>query len=816
MRSKIFVKYIIFFFSLLIIVATGWWLFGSLPDLTELNNRLHIPSIRIEDRYGRLLYESLSEGEGRHAVLPLDQIPLALQQATIATEDRNFYQHPGVDVTGILRAFWINLRGGDSLAGGSTITQQVARNLLLTPEERYERTLRRKLREAWLAWQLSRRYTKDEILALYLNQMNYGGMLYGVEAAAQTYFGKPAARLDLAEAALLAGIPQSPGLYNPLLDPDAAKARQEIVLNLMVVAGYISLEERELAAGEALFYAAASYPMEAPHFVLWVRGQLDGLLTPEDFTRSLIVRTTLDLDWQQHAERAVAQQLERLQSGGDTVLGHNVNNAALVSLDPHTGEILAMLGSPDYFDAANAGAVNMALSPRQPGSALKPLIYAAAFDPNASAQPFTPATMLMDVRTAFITREGEAYTPSNYDLKERGPVLVREALASSLNIPAVAALDYIGLESLFAFSADLGITTFNDPDDYDLSIALGGGAVRLLELTGAYGAFANGGWRVEPYGIQEIYTLDGEVLYTADTVARTRVLDERVAWLISDILSDNEARTPGFGPSSALKLDRPAAVKTGTTSNFHDNWTVGYTPELVTGVWVGNTSHEPMFDVTGLSGAAPIWHNFMRSVLSGEPESEFARPAGLEQVEVCALSGLLPSEACPYRRVEWFISGTLPHEQDHFYRRVWLDADTGLLADESTPAARRIPQMVLDLPSEAQPWARAEGILLLSDIMPATTLGAVLRLLSPAPNATYRISTQMPANAQRLHIEAVGESGLQEVTLWLDGEKLAARTAPPYEAWWALQPGEHQAWVEGLTADGETVRSEVVNFRVEE
>ncbi|MBC8333178.1 MAG: penicillin-binding protein 1C, partial [Anaerolineae bacterium] len=810
MRSKISVKYIIFFFSLLIIVATGWWLFGSLPDLTELNNRLHIPSIRIEDRYGRLLYESLSEGEGRHAVLPLDQIPLALQQATIATEDRNFYQHPGVDVTGILRAFWINLRGGDSLAGGSTITQQVARNLLLTPEERYERTLRRKLREAWLAWQLSRRYTKNEILALYLNQMNYGGMLYGVEAAAQTYFGKPAARLDLAEAALLAGIPQSPGLYNPLLDSDAAKARQEIVLNLMVVAGYISLEERELAAGEALFYAAASYPMEAPHFVLWVRGQLDGLLTPEDFTRSLIVRTTLDLDWQQHAERAVVQQLERLQSGGDTVLGHNVNNAALVSLDPHTGEILAMLGSPDYFDAANAGAVNMALSPRQPGSALKPLIYAAAFDPNASAQPFTPATMLMDVRTAFITREGEAYTPSNYDLKERGPVLVREALASSLNIPAVAALDYIGLESLFAFSADLGITTFNDPDDYDLSIALGGGAVRLLELTGAYGAFANGGWRVEPYGIQEIYTLDGEMLYTADTVARTRVLDERVAWLISDILSDNEARTPGFGPSSALKLDRPAAVKTGTTSNFHDNWTVGYTPELVTGVWVGNTSHEPMFDVTGLSGAAPIWHNFMRSVLSGEPESEFARPAGLEQVEVCALSGLLPSEACPYRRVEWFISGTLPHEQDHFYRRVWLDADTGLLADESTPAARRIPQMVLDLPSEAQPWARAEGILLLSDIMPATTLGAVLRLLSPAPNATYRISTQMPANAQRLHIEAVGESGLQEVTLWLDGEKLAARTAPPYEAWWALQPGEHQAWVEGLTADGETVRSEVV------
>lgn len=814
--SKTSVNYIILSLCLLILLLGGWhWLFGALPALDELPTRLHTPSIRIEDRHGRLLYESIPEGDGRHTALPIEQIPLALQQATIATEDRNFYQHPGVDVTGILRAFWINLHGGESLAGGSTITQQVARNLLLDPDERYERTLRRKLREAWLAWRLSRRYTKDEILALYLNQMNYGGMVYGVEAAAQTYFGKPVARLDLAEAALLAGIPQSPGLYNPLLDPDAAKARQEIVLDLMVVAGYIRAEEGELAAQEALFYAAAPYPMEAPHFVLWVRGQLDALLAPEDFARSLVVRTTLDLDWQQRAERAVTQQLERLHAGGDTVLGHNVNNAALVSLDPHTGEILAMVGSPDYFDAASAGAVNMALSPRQPGSALKPIIYAAAFDPDA-AQPFTAAAMLMDVRTAFITRQGEAYTPSNYDLQERGPVLAREALASSLNIPAVATLDHIGLEALFALSADLGITTFDDPDDYDLSIALGGGAVRLLELAGAYGAFANGGWRVEPYAIQQIYTVEGETLYTAQTASKVRVLDERVAWLISDILSDNDARTPGFGANSALKLDRPAAVKTGTTSNFHDNWTVGYTAELVTGVWVGNTSHEPMFDVTGLSGAAPIWHNFMRSVLSGEPESDFVRPAGLEQVQVCALSGLLPTEACPYRRLEWFLAGTEPREQDHFYRRVWLDAETGQLADAATPGTRRIPQTVLDLPPEAQPWARSQGILLLSDVLPAAGQATALRLLAPAPNATYRISGSVPADSQRLHLEAVGESGLQEVTLWLDGEKLAALAAPPYEAWWALQPGEHQAWAEGVTADGEIMRSEVVSFNVEE
>jgi len=816
-HSKLPVKYIIFFFGLLSITAAGWyWLFHSLPDLDELPARLHTPSIHIEDRHGRLLYESIPEGDGRHTNLPIGKIPIALQQATIATEDRNFYKHPGVDVIGILRAFWINVRGGESLAGGSTITQQVARNLLFDLDERYERTLRRKLREAMLAWQLSRRYSKDDVLALYLNQMNYGGMLFGVEAAAQTYFGKPAAELDLAESALLAGIPQAPGLYNPLLDPEAAKERQMIVLNLMVEGGFISPEDAELAAGESLFYAAAPYPMDAPHFVLWVRGQLDALLSPEAFSQSLIVRTTLDLDWQRHAERAVEQQLDRLHAGGDTVLGHNVNNAALVAIDPNTGEILTMLGSPDYFDAANAGAINMALTPRQPGSALKPLIYAAAFNPDQHGELYTPATMILDVHTAFMTREGDAYIPSNYDLKVRGPVLVREALASSLNIPAVAALDHIGLDALFALSADLGITTFDDPDDYDLSIALGGGAVRLLELTGAYSAFANGGYRVDPYAIQAIYTVEGETLYVAEPSVKIRVLDERVAWLISDILSDNDARTPGFGPHSALKLDRPAAVKTGTTSNFHDNWTVGYTPEVVTGVWVGNTSHEPMWDVTGLSGAAPIWHNFMRNVLSGSPESDFVPPSGLVQVEVCALSGLLPTEACPYRRLEWFITGTEPQEQDYVYRRVWLDTDTGLLADASTPPERRIQQTVLDLPPEAQPWARSEGILLLSDVIGVDTEIQGLRLLSPAPNSTYRISGSLPADVQRLHLEAVGESGLQEVTLWLDGELLAKLYAVPYEAWWTLQPGEHQAWAAGVTADGEMVKSEMVQFWVEE
>ncbi|OQY35777.1 MAG: hypothetical protein B6I38_01330, partial [Anaerolineaceae bacterium 4572_5.1] len=365
-----------------------------------------------------MLYESLSAEGGRHAVLSLENVSPHLRDATIATEDRNFYQHPGVDLWGIARAFWINLRGGEVLAGGSTITQQVARTLLFSVEERFENTIRRKLRESVLAWQLTRRYSKDEILALYLNQSYYGGLSYGVEAAAQTYFGKPAAELDLAESALLAGLPQAPSLYNPFLNPETAQERQKVVLGLMEKAGFITAQERELAEGEPLIFSTAPYPMEAPHFVLWVRAQLDSLLTPEELASSIIVRTTLDLNWQHHAERAINQHLETIQKDMSG-LGHNVHNAALAAIDTHTGAIRAMVGSPDYFAEDISGAVNMTLAPRQPGSALKPLIYAAAFDP-AQANPWTAATMILDVPRNFALHDGKSYAPKNYDNRFHG------------------------------------------------------------------------------------------------------------------------------------------------------------------------------------------------------------------------------------------------------------------------------------------------------------------------------------------------------------------------------------------------------------
>jgi 1A family penicillin-binding protein len=799
------------------------WLFTNLPDLNTLPEHLNLPSVRITDRNGKLLYDVLPSETGRHTVLPLNTIPLCIKQATIATEDQHFYENPGVDFRGIIRSFWINLQGGEALAGGSTITQQVARNLLLNPQERGERTLRRKLRESILAWQLTRRFSKDEILALYLNHTYYGGLSYGVEAAAQTYFGKSASQLDLAECALLAGLPQAPSLYNPFSDLEAARERQKIVLQLMQNSGYISEEERQLAERETLNLAAEPYPAKAMHFALMVKAEMDRLIDPQTIAASggLTIRTTLNLDWQQEAEKAIARQLDSLAHSQDGI-NHNLNNMALAALDPQTGEVLALVGSRDYFDAQHSGAINMATSPRQPGSALKPLVYALAMDPQQPT-PWTAATMIMDVSTSFLTHEGDNYTPTNYDGKEHGPVLVRQALASSLNIPAVIALKQVGLKSLFDFASTLGITTLTDPDHYDLSLALGGGEVKLIELTAAYAAFANTGYRVTPTTILNIQDIQGKDIYTQKTGVGKRVIDERVAWLITDILSDDSARILGFGANSILRLDRPAAVKTGTTTDFRDNWAVGYTPDLVVGVWAGNTDQDSMQEVTGLTGAAPVWHQFVRSVLSGTPVKDFTRPEGLVRREVCTLSGLLPTEACPERRSEWFISGTEPHQPDTFYRPVVLDKRTNRLADDSTPAEYRESRTALDLPAPAYHWARSRGLLLYNDLISghnttsapaANQSGSSLQILTPAVNSVYRMVSDIPIESQQLRIEAGGEPGLSAVSLWLDGKRIVQFDAPPYTTWWQLAPGKHSLRAEATTRAGEQIASDIVFFEV--
>ncbi|MFZ1041310.1 MAG: penicillin-binding protein 1C [Anaerolineales bacterium] len=800
-------------------VAAGLlvYIFWDLPSVNSLPANLETPSIRITDRNGQSLYDILPTAGGRHAVLSFDDIPQCMRDATISVEDKNFYSNLGIDLEGILRALWIDLRGGETIAGGSTITQQVARNLLLNQNERYERSLRRKLRETILAWELTQKYSKNDILALYLNQVNYGGMAYGVEAAAQTYFGKSASDLILPECALLAGLPQAPGLYDPFTNPDLAKQRQQVVLGLMEKQGYITDEQLSAAEAAPLSYNPAPYPIEAPHFIWIIKDQLDKLFSSGKLNpnQSLVVRTTLDLNDQQLAEQIVARHIEEFKPKPDEI-NHNVNNAALVILDPHNGEILALVGSADYFDSSIDGALDMATSPRQTGSAFKPFIYALALDPN-QPDPWTAATSLLDVSTTFITHNGQPYTPVDYDGREHGPVSVREALASSLNIPAVRTLKKVGVENTINLADHLGITSLGDPQNYDLSLVLGGGEISLLQLSTAYASLANHGYYTGNYSILDIRDADGNLLYTQDKTPPLQVFDPRVVWLISDILSDDRAREIGFGLNSTLKIDHTAAVKTGTTTNFHDNWTIGYTPDLLVGVWVGNSNYEAMHDVSGVMGAAPIWNETMRALLAGKPDEPFVRPDGMKQVEVCDLSGLLPTLACPDTRMEWFINGTEPTQTDTYYQQIWIDALANSIATDLTPPDRRKSIIALNLPVEAQPWARAQGLPLLVDFEQnndSADQTNSLALISPTPNTTYRITPKLDLAAQQLSVEVVASQSFSKVTIYADGRPLQTFSAAPYQTWWTLSAGEHQFWAEGLTSNGETIKSDAVTITV--
>ena len=454
-------------------LAAGLALFTGTPVPQRPAGETRAASILITDRTGRTLYEAIDPNGSKQTPVPLAEIPLACRNATIATEDSRFYAHPGVDLLGIARALWQNWRTGEAIAGTSTLTQQLARNLYLPEAERTERTLRRKLREAWLAWRLERTYAKDELLALYLNTTYYGHFATGIEAAAQAYFGVHARELDLAQCALLAGLPQSPTAYNPIENPEAAQSRQAVVLGLMARHGNITPAQAEEAGGERLAFAATPFPIEAPHFVMWVQSQLETLLGADRVRAGgLRVTTTLDLDWQRQAEAIVARRLAQLRPcaagfslaegcDADADPARRVDNAALIALDPHTGAVLALVGSPDYFDPAISGAVNAALAQRQPGSAIKPLTYAAALDPErareAGEAPLTAATIIPDLRAAFLTAEGEPYVPNNYDRRYHGPVTVRTALANSYNIPAVRTLDAIGVDALIEQAARLGI-----------------------------------------------------------------------------------------------------------------------------------------------------------------------------------------------------------------------------------------------------------------------------------------------------------------------------------------------------------------------
>jgi 1A family penicillin-binding protein len=804
-----------------IALAVLWF---TLPPIDNLHARAAAPSTRIFDRNGRLLYEIIDPRVGHHNPLPLSAMPLRLQQAIIAVEDANFYSNPGVDIVGIARALWINLRGGEALAGGSTITQQLARILLLSEEERQQRTLLRKLRESLLAWQIAQRYSKQAVLTLYLNEVYFGNLAYGADAAARAYFGKSASALDLAECALLAGLPQSPVAYDPYNDPELAKQRQAIVLALMQRNGFITAAEAQHARQAKLSYAPAPYSIRAPHFVSYVRRWLENQFGTAMVTRGgLAVTTTLDLALNDAATGLIREKLRELAQPTANNPAHNANNAALVALHPRTGEILAMVGSPNFFDASISGAVNAALALRQPGSAIKPITYATAF---ATLPGFTAATPIIDVRTAFPTREGLPYVPVNYDQRYHGPISVRAALATSNNVAAVAVLHKVGLEAMLGQAKALGIRTLRDAQNYGLALTLGGGEVRLLELTSAFAVFANAGRRAEPFAVREVSNAQGEILFNLQppfSNLSSPVLDPRIAWLITDILADNVARAPAFGEGSVLKLRRPAAVKTGTTQNWRDNWTVGYTPNLVTGVWLGNADGAPMQRISGVTGAGPIWHDFMEIAHRGLPATPFVQPDGLRAVRVCALSGLLPTPHCAHTRSEWFIEGTQPTQPDTWHLQVKVDAATNQPAHANTPRERVVEHVLLNLPPEARAWARNEGWPVAEETRDWSTeardsgsrLQSLISILQPDPGAVYRISKAVPLAVQAIPLSAQVAAAATRVEFVLQsGEVIATFTQAPFSGVWPMRAGEYQIFVRATLPDGRVVQSQPVTIRV--
>lgn len=713
------------------ISAAGFfiWIEHSLPDPANLMERTVEQSTKIYDRTGKTVLYDI-HGTKKRTLIKFEDVPDSLKWATIAIEDKNFYEHGGFDIRGIARAVFIDLTQGGKLQGGSTITQQLIKNSILSSEKTYTR----KIKELILAWKLETRLNKDQILELYLNEIPYGSTSYGIAAAAETYFGKKVMDLTLSEAAMLVSIPKATTYYSPYGNhKDELLSRSRHVIDEMVQIGKISKEEAEAAKADdpTSRVLPRREPITAPHFVFYVRE----LLTEKYGDRlveqgGLKVITSLDLDKQKLAEEAISAQV------GENEKKWGAQNAALVSIDPQTGQILAMVGSRDYFDTERDGNVNVTLRPRQPGSSFKPIVYAASF-----LKGYTPTTILFDVNTIFKTEIGKDYEPKNYDLIEHGPITVRSALAGSLNIPAVKMIYLTGVENVLNLADSLGYSTLKERSRFGLSLVLGGGEVKLLEHAAAFGVFAADGVKHNLSPILKVEGPKGEILEEWED-EDTEVLPKEVARQINSILSDNTARAYIFGAQNYLTLpDRKVAAKTGTTNDYRDAWTIGYTPELVTGVWVGNNNNKEMkLGADGSKIAAPIWNNYMKKALAGVAPSDMPEPESV-------ITGKPILDGEPYATVT-----------------LRINKNTGLIADENTPLGlieeklyRQVHDIlhyvrrenprgpVPDNPNDdpqyenweaaVQRWAADNGII--SDIAPITAqLGENSENLTVSPPAT--------------------------------------------------------------------------------
>jgi len=751
------------------------WYAKDLPTPEKIAALKATESTKIFDRDGNLLY---STGEQRRTIIESSAIPEVVKQATVAVEDKTFYQHHGLNFRGIIRSVFKNITSS-SVTGGSTITQQYVKNALLTTNKTFDR----KIKEAILSIELEQTRSKDEILTLYLNEIPYGGNIYGVEEAAKAFFGKGASELTLSEAATIAAIPQRPTYYSPWgSHTDELFARKDYVLDQMVTTGSITVEEAETAKAEAPnadnpTFAQRKESIKAPHFVMYVRDKLVELYGETLVNEGgLQVTTTLDSDLQALAEETVT-------NGASNLSRYGASNAAMVSLDPQTGQVLSMVGSVDYYDMENDGNVNVTLSNRQPGSSFKPIAYATAFK-----KEYSPGYTIFDLTTDF----GGGYTPSNYNGSTRGPVTMRFALGNSLNIPAVKTLALAGIENTIATAEDMGVTTLTDPDRYGLALVLGGGEVKPLELAGVYGTFGNGGKYATTTPFMKITDSQGKVLYEYQDGSNVKeVLDPQIAYEIVDILTDSNNRRPTFGNSLEVSGGYKIAIKTGTTNSFRDAWTAGTTPNLATVVWVGNNDNTEM--KSGADGsivAAPFFRTFMSKALPMlEKRDEFVRPDEIKEATIERYSNKLPTDYSQELVTDIFASWQIPTEKDDVNVVVKVNRINGKLASETTPQElieervyRNLHSEMPDNPNWEAPvlsWGASHGFVGTpptdTDSTYSTGSRPSVSITSPSNGSTVSGST--------LHAVASASAsyGINKVTFSISGISKSTTVGTPYE-----------------------------------
>ena len=718
--------------------------FLVLPGLVFLSTFLPFPksklspgaviSLRLLDRNGILLREVLSDEGGRCRWVKLEDISPHLLHATIAAEDKLFFFHHGVNALSVVRALRQNLHHGEVVSGASTITQQLVRTLYPG-----RRDIWAKLREAWLALRLERTLPKKEILVQYINRIPYGNQVYGIEAASRLYLDKSSSQLSLAEAAFLAGIPRSPTRLNPYRSLNAIRQRQVDILGKMSELGLITDAARDRAGTEELCLSPAAEKFRAPHFCDFILSRV----SPSDRRSLSAVETTLDFGLQQKIEVLLRNRVAAMA-------GRGIGNGAVVVFDNNSGEVLSLVGSRDFFDESHDGQVNGALALRQPGSTLKPFTYSLALE-----NGLTAASLIDDSPVQYPTLE-EHYRPQNYDRRYHGLISLRAALACSYNIPAVAVLQAVGPDLLYRRLHSLGFESLKqDPGFYGVGLTLGNGEVSLLELVRAYSALARQGLYLRERSIVRLLNKEGEDRQVLRREAARRVFSPQVVYIITHILADRDARTPSFGYHNPLSLPFAVAVKTGTSKDYKDNWTVGYSPRYTVGVWVGNFSGEPMQNVSGISGSGPLFKDIMLLLGKGDEGTGFSEPKGIVTSDVCPQTGMRPAESCPGVIREVFIEGTEPREKCTHHQK---KPDAILIVDERG-----------DLPAPAR-----------------------LEVAFPRNGDVFKLDPVLRREHQRIKLRAAvpGTEGIAKIEWWINGDK-AGEAKSPFSLFWNLRPGSY-------------------------